>query len=87
MQFDCPVKRLPGSVPAAERAFRSIAAVCYGLICGPAAPSAPTAVRTVNIANAIDITNADETYMKSLIDAGAFITKVSEEEKERGLLN
>jgi hypothetical protein len=84
MQFDCPVKRLPGSVPAPKRAFHSVAAVCYGLIRGPPAP-AP--VRTINIANAIDITNANETYMRSLINAGAFITKASEEGKGHGLLN
>ena len=86
MQFDCPVKRLPGSVPAPERAFRSVAAVCYGLIRGPPAP-ATTPVRTVGIANAIDVTDADETYVKSLIDGGAFITEFNEEEKEHGLSN
>jgi hypothetical protein len=86
MQFDCPVKRLPGSVPAAKRAFRSVAAVCYGLIRGPQAPTAAP-VRNISIANAIDITDADETYVKSLIDGGAFITEVNEEEKEQGLSN
>jgi len=84
MQFDCPVKRLPGSVPAPERAFRSVAAVCYGIIRGP---PAPTPVRAINVAEAIDITNADEAYVKSLIDDGAFSTEVNEEGKEHGLLN
>jgi hypothetical protein len=84
MQFDCPVKRQPGSVPAPERAFRSVAAVCYGLIRGP---PAPTPIRSINVANAIDVTNADENYVRSLIDAGAFITEASEEEKEHGLSN
>ena len=88
MQFDCPVKKLPGSVPAPERAFRSIAAVCYGLIRGPPAPApAPAPVRMINTANAIDVTNADEAYIKSLIDGGAFITEVNEEEKGHGLSN
>ena len=87
MQFDCPVKRLLGSVPAAKWAFQSIAAVCYRLICEPAAPSAPAALHTINIANAIDITNANETYVKSLIDTGTFITEVREEEKESRLSN
>jgi len=32
MQFDLPGKRLPGSVPARNEAFRSVAAVCYGII-------------------------------------------------------
>ena len=85
MQFDCPVKRLPGSVPAAERAFRSVAAVCYGLIRGPPAPAA--AVRTISVANSIDVTDADEAYIKSLIDGGAFITEVDAAGKEYGLSN
>ena len=84
MQFDCPVKRLPGSVPAPERAFRSVAAVCYGIIRGP---PAPTPVRTINVADGIDVTNADEAYVKSLIDGGAYITEVNEEAKEHGLSN
>jgi hypothetical protein len=84
MQFDCPVKRLPGSVPAPERAFRSVAAVCYGIIRGP---PAPTPVSNISVAEAIDVTNADEAYVKSLIDGGAFITEVNEEGKEHGLLN
>ncbi len=84
MQFDCPVKRQAGSVPAPERGFRSVAAVCYGIIRGP---PAPTPVRTINIADAIDVTNANEAYVRSLIDAGATITVVNEEEKEHGLLN
>ena len=83
MQFECPVKRLPGSVPAPERAFRSVAAVCYGIIRGP---PAPTPVRTINIADAINVTNADEAYIKSLIDDGAYITEVTEG-KEHGLSN
>jgi len=41
----------------------------------------------INTANAIDVTNADEAYIKSLIDGGAFITKVNEEEKGHGLSN
>ena len=47
----------------------------------------PTPVRTIDVAEAIDITNADEAYVKSLIDGGAFITEVNEEGKEHGLLN
>ena len=86
MQFDCPVKRLLSSVPAPERAFISVATICYGLICRPPAP-ATTPVCTVGIANAIDVTNADEIYVKSLIDGGAFITEFNEEEQEHGLLN
>ena len=85
MQFDCPVKRLPGSVPAAERAFRSVAAVCYGLIRAPTAPTTPAPVRNISIAGAIDVTNADETYVKSLIDGGAYITEVEQQGKEYGL--
>jgi hypothetical protein len=85
MQFDCPVKRLPGSVLAAERAFRSVAAVCHGLIRGPPAP--PAAVHTINVANSIDVTDADEAYVRSLIDGGAFITEVDAEGKEYGLSN
>jgi hypothetical protein len=84
MAFECPVKKLPGSVPAAERAFRSIAAVCYGLIRGP---TAPTAVRTLDVAEAIDVTNANEDYVRSLIDGGAYITEINEEGKEYGLSN
>ena len=41
----------------------------------------------INTANAIDVTNADEAYIKSLIDGGAFITEVNEEEKGHGLSN
>ena len=85
MQFDCPVKRLPGSVPVAERAFRSIAAVCYGLIRGPAPPAA--AVRTISVAGGIDVTDADEAYVKSLIDGGAYITEIDTAGKEYGLSN
>jgi hypothetical protein len=85
MQFDCPVKRRPGSVPAAERAFRSIAAVCYGLIRAPIAPTTPAPVRNISVAGAIDVTNADETYVKNLIDRGAYITEVEQQGKEYGL--
>ena len=84
MAFECPVKKLPGSVPAAERAFRSIAAVCYGLIRGPVAP---TAVCTLDVAEVIDVTNANEDYVRSLIDGGAYITEINEEGKEYGFSN
>ena len=84
MQFDCPVKRLPGSVPAPERAFRSVAAVCYGIICGP---PAPTPVRNINVADAIEVTNAHEAYLRSLVEGGAYITEVNHEGKEHGLSN
>ena len=85
MQFDCPVKRLPGSVPAVERAFRSVAAICYGLIRGP--PAAAAAVRTISVANSINVTDANEAYIKSLIDGGAFITEVDAVGKEYRLSN
>jgi len=84
MQFDCPVKRLLGSVPTAERAFRSVAAICYGLI---HAPTTPVPVRNISVAGAINVTNADETYVKSLIDRGVYITKVEQQGKEYGLLD
>jgi hypothetical protein len=87
MQFDCPIKRLPGLVPAAERVFRSVTAFCYRLICAPTAPTTPVPVCNISVAGVIDVTNTDETYVKSLIDGGAYITEVEQQEKEYGLLN
>lgn len=85
---NCPVNRMAGSVPAPERTFRVVAAVCHGLIRGPVAPTSqtpPTPVRSVDIgATAVDITNADDAYIQSLIDAGATITEVDEQGKEVG---
>ena len=84
MQFDCPVKRLLGSVSAPEQAFQSVAAVCYGIICGP---PAPTPVHTINIVDGIDVANTDEAYVKSLINGGAYITEVNKGGKEHRLSN
>ena len=44
-------------------------------------------VGSSDIADAIDVTNVDEEYLKSLIDGGAYITEVSNEEKGHRLLN
>lgn len=81
--------RLPGSIPAPERTFRAIAAVCYGLIRGPAAPTLPpvpaTPVHMVDASTSgFDVTNADEAFIQSLIDAGATITEIDEQGKEVG---
>jgi hypothetical protein len=63
-----------------ECAFRAIAAICHGLIQGPQQP-APAAIRFV------DVTHEDDTYIQNLIDGGAFVSEVAEEEKGDGLSN
>jgi len=82
-QRDCPVKDQPGSVPMAERAFRAIAAICYGLIAGP--QPLPTPVNFVDARSQfVDVTHEDDSYIQALINSGAFISEVSEEEKASG---
>jgi len=57
-----PGKETTSSVPAPDEAFRSVAAVCYGIIRGP---PAPTPVRTIMSADGIDVTTLTKRYVKS----------------------
>lgn len=77
----CPLKGAPGTLPALERLFRSVVAICYGLIWGPTAPMpSPTLVQHVGI----DVTHVDDQTLRELVEGGAVVQEMIEEEKEDG---
>jgi hypothetical protein len=80
---NCPLKKLPGELPFLERTMRAIGAVCYGLIRGPLAPTlTPSAVAPVR---GVDVSSVDSATLLDLINGGAYVTEVFDQEKEDGL--